>query len=107
MFKLKDVKLNNGATIDRAGNALACARGYQVSECDLEIVPVYRLTKKHLLATLNNLGANKCLGVWIDNGKAYIDVSEHIATKREAMKAGKARKQLSIWSWKAGEALPC
>lgn len=107
MFKLKDVKLNTGATLDKQGNPVAYSRGYQVSAQDLEVMPVYRLTKKHLKDILNHLADSQHLGIWIDNRKVYIDCSEHITTKREAMKLGKMRKQLSIWNWKAGEAIAC
>ena len=107
MFKLKDVIANAGITMDKQGNALTYARGYQVSECDLEIIPAYKLTKRHLLEMLKALEDGKCLGVWIENNKAYIDCSEYIATKREAMKLGKQRHQLSIWNWKASEAIAC
>ena len=107
MFKLKDVKLNNGATLDKQGNPMQYARGYQVSEKDLEIIPAYRLTKKHLIAMLNELADGKYLGVWIDGGKAYIDCSEYVSTKKQALRLGKARKQISVWNWKAGEAIAC
>ena len=63
--------------------------------------------KKLIMECIMDLLHGEHLGIWIDNGKAYIDLSEHIATKREAMKAGKERKQLSIWNWKAGEAIAC
>ena len=107
MFKLKDVKLNNGATLSKQGESLSYARGYQVSEQDLEIIPAYKLTKKHLIDMLNHLPMGKCLGVWIDGGKAYIDCSEYVSTKKQALRLGKARKQISIWNWKAGEAIAC
>ena len=86
---------------------MAYAKGYQVSEKDLLIIPAYKLTKKHLMDMLNRLPVGANLGVWIDQGKAYIDCSEYIATKKQAMKLGKQRKQISIWNWKAGEAIAC
>ena len=107
MFKLKDVKLNAGATLNKQGENLSYANGYQVSVRDLEIIPAYRLTKKHLIDMLNELADGKCLGVWIDGGKAYIDCSEYVSTKKQALKLGKARKQISVWNWKAGEAIAC
>lgn len=107
MFKLKEIKLNAGATLDKQGNPLVYAKGYQVSEQDLEIIPAYKLRKKHLIDILNSLPMGKCLGVWIDGGKAYIDCSEYVSTKKQALRLGKARKQLSIWNWKAGEAIAC
>ena len=107
MFKLKDIKANKGATLSKQGESLSYSKGYQVSEKDLLIIPAYKLRKSQLIDMLNALDSGKCLGVWIDNGKAYIDCSEHIATKREALKLGKQRNQISIWGWKASEAIAC
>lgn len=107
MFTLKQIKLNNGATLNKAGESLSYARGYQVSEKDLLIIPAYKLTKKQLIKMLNELADGKCLGVWIDSGKAYVDCSEYVSTKKQALKLGKQRKQISIWNWKAGEAIAC
>ena len=107
MFKLKDVKLNNGATLDKHGESLSYANGYQVSVKDLEIIPAYKLTKKHLMEMLNRLPVGANLGVWIDQGKAYIDHSVRFTNKRQALEYGKAHNQISIWNWKAGEAIAC
>lgn len=107
MFKLKDIKANAGATLNKQGESLSYSKGYQVSEKDLLIIPAYKLRKAQLIDMLNALDNGKCLGVWIDNGKAYIDCSEYIRTKREALKLGKQRKQISIWGWKASEAIAC
>ena len=107
MFKLKDIKANNGATLNKQGESLNYANGYQVSVKDLEIIPAYRLTKKHLLATLKTLPVGANLGVWIDNNKAYIDYSVKFNNKRQALAYGKAHNQISIWSWKASEAIAC
>jgi hypothetical protein len=106
MFTLKSIKENNGGTISKAtGEAVSYARGYQVSKRDLAIVKVRELRKRDLVATLNSLAEDECLGVWIDKGLAYIDCSEMINTKRQAMRVGKQRKQISVWNWKAQEAV--
>lgn len=107
MFKLKDIKANAGITMDKQGNALAYSNGYQVSVKDLEIIPTYRLTKKHLIEMLKELPVGANLGVWIDNGKAYIDHSVRFTNRRQALEYGKLHNQLSIWNWKAGEAIAC
>ena len=107
MFKLKEIKLNKGATLDKQGNELHYTKGYQVSKCDLAIIPAYRLRKSQLIEMLNALPVGSCLGVWIDNGKAYIDQSAKIDNKRLALKVGKQLNQLAIWDWKAGEAIAC
>lgn len=107
MFKLKDVKLNKGATLDKQGNSLQYNNGYQVSAEDLEIIPAYRLTKKHLLDMLAKIPNGSNLGIWIDNGKAYIDRSARISNKKLALRVGRQLKQISIWDWKASEAIAC
>ena len=107
MFKLKDVKLNNGATLNKQGESLSYANGYQVSVKDLEIIPAYKLTKKHLIDMLKKLPVGANLGVWIDKGKAYIDHSMRVLSKKKALQLGKALNQISVWDWKAGEAIAC
>ena len=107
MFKLKDVKLNNGATLDKSGLPLAYTCGYQVSKKDLEIIPAYRLTKKHLIDMLDKLPKGSNLGVWIDNGKAYIDQSIRVLNKTKALQLGKALNQISIYNWATGDCIPC
>ena len=107
MFKLKEIKLNAGATLNKLGEVMQYKNGYQVSAEDLEVIPAYRLTKKHLMEMLAKIPAGSCLGVWIDNNKAYIDRSARISNKRLAIKVGKQLNQLAIWDWKAGEAIAC
>lgn len=107
MFKLKEIKLNNGATLNKQGETLNYESGYQVSVRDIEVIPAYKLTKKHLIDMLKKLPVGTNLGVWIDNKKAYIDYSVRFALKRQALEYGKAHNQISIWNWKAGEAIAC
>ena len=89
MFKLKDIKSNNGATINNSGEMMNYKQGYQVSVKDLEIIPAYKLTKKHLIEVLNTIPVGAYLGVWIDNNKAYIDQSLRFTNKRQALTFGK------------------
>ena len=107
MFKLKDIKTNNGATLNKQGEMLNYKNGYQVSAEDLAIIPAYKLRKSQLIEMLNALPVDSCLGVWIDNGKAYIDRSARIGNKRLALKVGKQLNQLAIWDWKASKSIAC
>ena len=107
MFKLKDIKANGGMTLDKNANAISYSNGYQVSAEDLEIIPAYRLTKKHLIDMLAKIPNGSNLGIWIDNGKAYIDRSARIGNKRLALATGRKLNQISIWDWKAGKAIAC
>lgn len=107
MFTLKQVKANGGLTVDTMGKVVVYRNGYQVSKEDLAIIPVYKVRKSTLLKILNTLNDGECLGMWIDNGKMYIDCSERIGNKRVAIKVGKARNQLSVYNWKTGDCIPC
>ena len=107
MFKLKDIKANKGATLDKQGKELHYTSGYQVSKCDLEVIPLYTLTKKHLIEMLNKIPNGANLGIWIDNNKVYIDQSARISNKRLALKIGRELNQIAIWDWKASESIAC
>ena len=107
MFTLKAIKTNGGMTIDKQGNPLQYKDGYQVSAEDLEIIPTYKLRKAHLIEMLNTIPIGSCLGIWLDNGKAYIDRSARISNKRLALKVGRELNQISIYDWKTGDCIPC
>jgi hypothetical protein len=105
MFTLKSILKNHGGTFNSKGETVSFKRGYQVSTHDIAIVKVKELRKSYLQAILDTIESGKFLGVWIDKGLAYIDCSECINTKREAVKLGKKLNQISIWNWKTSEAL--
>lgn len=107
MFTLKAIKQNNGITLDKQGNPITHKNGYQVSAEDLEIIPAYKLRKAHLLDLLDRIPVGSNLGVWIDNGKAYIDRSARIGNKRLALKVGRQLNQISIYDWATGDCIPC
>jgi hypothetical protein len=91
---------NGGATINSNGERVQLKSGYQVSKCDLLIIPVEELNKftvKELLSRLASRG--EYLGLWIDNGFVYVDISCRVATKRNALAMGKELNQISILRW--------
>lgn len=103
---IKSIKRNGGATINKYGERVSMKSGYQVSKRDLHIIPVDELDKliiKEAMKLLESRG--EYLGVWIDNGNAYIDISVRIATKREAMTRGRELNQLSVLRWSDCECL--
>jgi hypothetical protein len=103
---IKSIKRNGGATINKYGERVTMKTGYQVSKCDLLIIPVDELDKlivKDLLGRLISRG--DYLGLWIDNGSVYIDISCRIATKSKAMEMGRELNQLSILRWSDMECL--
>ena len=103
---IKSIVRNGGATITREGVRVVLRSGYQVSKQDLYILPVADFCKEHLATALSLLSRRgEYVGVWIDNGLAYIDISCRVSTKYEAMNLGRSLNQLSILRWRDGECL--
>lgn len=104
-----DIIKNNGVTLNHDGDAVTFARGYQVSKKDLYIIDIKNINKivKAIKTALKDCSKNDFIGVWIDNGLAYIDKSECIKGLKRALQVGKARRQLSIYEWRTGECIPC
>lgn len=103
---INSIKRNGGATINKYGVRVSMKSGYQVSKQDLLIIPVDSLNKlilKELIRKLVKRG--DYLGVWIDDGKAYVDISCRIATKSKAMEMGRELNQLSVLRWRDCECL--
>ena len=103
---IKSIIKNGGATFNKNGERIQMRTGYQVSKKDLVIIDLLSFNKfilKELLKKLTHRG--EYLGVWIDSGKVYIDISCRIATKQEAIKIGKKLQQLSILRWRDGACL--
>ena len=107
MITLKQILKNGGTTINESGNPVNYKTGFQVSKCDLAIIPTYKLRKYQIVEALNLINEDECLGVWIDKGKAYIDISERISNYKHALKVGRDRKQISVWAWKKATAIGC
>lgn len=38
-------------------------------------------------------------GIWLENGIYYVDCSERVSTKKEAMRLGTEKAQISIYGW--------
>ena len=103
---IKSIIRNGGATITAQGVRVHLRSGYQVSKQDLYIIPVAELTKQLLTAELGRLSARgEYLGVWIEDGLAYVDISCRVPTKRGAMEMGRELSQLSVLRWRDGECL--
>jgi hypothetical protein len=97
---------NGGATFNYNGERVQMKSGYQVSKQDLVIVPIADFNKYLIKALVEMLGGRgEYLGVWVDSGKVYVDISCRVATKRDAMQMGRDLNQLSILRWADMECL--
>lgn len=104
---IKSIIRNGGATFDYNGNRVTMKSGYQVSTEDLMTIEV-RCMGKELIKRLiaNRLSKRgEYLGLWIDNGWLYIDISRRVATKKQAMAMGRELNQLTILRWADMECL--
>lgn len=107
--KLKQIVNDGGATLRRDGVAVTYADGYQVSKKDCYIVDI---TATEDLANAVNtvlamLNRGEYCGIWINDGKAYIDISIRLADKVEALNMGRKLNQISIYEWSTGDCIQC
>lgn len=104
---LKAIKANKGATLNNNGEAVSYKRGFQVSNKDLFVCSISALRMRDIKAILAQLSDSENLGIWISDGCAFVDISEHIANRAHALKVGRDRKQISVYAWAKGEAVMC
>lgn len=106
-----EIVKQGGATLDRNGDAVSFRDGFQVSKKDCYKINAESLNeiKKAVEKVLNRIGHESGLfcGVWVDSGLVYIDISERIKSRKKAVNVGKARHQISIYSWRTGDCVYC
>ena len=99
---------NGGITFNLEGKAPE--KGYMVSVVGQEIVIpeldyVYENLEDYInerMSLLNSM-SNLYVGVWHHKGHYYIDLSENILSKADALKQGILRSQKAIWDITADE----
>nr|DAT76244.1 MAG TPA: hypothetical protein [Caudoviricetes sp.] len=106
---LKNIIKNNGATLNKNGESVEFKKGYQVSKKDCYTLNINN-TNEVLDAInniLNTIKQNEFCGIWIEEGKAYIDISIKIDSLSKALKLGKELKQISIFDWNTKKCIYC
>lgn len=108
---ISNIIANGGATLDRNGASVNFKNGYQVSRKDCYTLNAEKVNdvKKAVEKVLKRISHESGLfcGVWVDSGLVYIDISERIKSRKKALNVGKARKQISIFSWSSGDCVYC
>ena len=96
----KSIK-NGGATLNKSGESVQFNRGYQVSKKDCYTLKAENVNEvlTAVNSLLNSISAGEFVGLWVDSGLIYIDVSERVERLSAAMVAGIERKQKSIFDW--------
>lgn len=101
LSELKKIIENGGATLNSDGESVNFDWGYQVSKKDCYILTVKNVNKilRAVNSLLNTITAGEFVGLWVDSGLIYIDVSERVERLRVAIVKGIERKQKSIFDW--------
>lgn len=108
------------STIENGGNTIqnnltTPKKGYMVAVNNIQpkLIPNKGLTrfqfKKILKKVTKTTNKNLCAGFWLnpEDNMWYIEPSEKINNKREALKIGKDRKQISIFNLSNFETINC
>lgn len=98
---LLNIIKKGGATLNYKGRQINFKEGYQVSLKDLYIFNLKDIDAilKAINEQLEKLSFNGNLGLWVDEGKIYVDLSFNIKQFKRAVEIGKQNNQLSIFNW--------
>ena len=98
---IEKIIANNGGTLNSKGEAVRFSAGYQVSKKDCYILNAANVNKilSAVNELLNSIHAGEFVGLWVDGGKMYIDISERVPRLADAIRIGAERKQKSIFDW--------
>lgn len=96
----RNVRTNGGASREAGSRAEAPASGYYVSLPGHEKVLNYAsagAVKRHREGILRDAAAPKFQGAWQSNGKTYLDASDNIPDRAQAILQGHIQKQIGIY----------
>lgn len=100
---------NGGATLNKRGDVVNFETGYQVSKKDCYTINAGSVDKiaRAINYLLRRVSGSEFVGVWINDGMAYIDISERIESKQEALRLGDERGQKSVYDWAKCDCIYC
>lgn len=98
---IKQVNKNGGATLTSNLNNNRLKGGYMVSLRGYE--RRYKKMGAYFIKALNKYkvlakSLNAYVGLWVDNGLIYLDLSINVKDKEKAIKKGLDNKQLAIYN---------
>ena len=99
--ELQEIIKDGGATLNKNGASVNFNRGYQVSKKDCYTLNVGNVKKvlRAVNSLLSSIKSGEFVGLWVDSGLIYIDISERVERLSAAIMAGIERKQKSIFDW--------
>lgn len=92
---IRNIQEGEGLTL-RNGKIVEYKTGWQVG-----VIGFTCTTPEEVSALLHGeAGRLGNIGIWLNNGVYYIDISKRISTKKEALALGRLMSQLSIYGWR-------
>jgi hypothetical protein len=108
---LSEALKNNGGSYNITTGESNPTNGYMVSLLNNELVIdandlCATVLSEYIIANADELSDdNAFVGLWINNGKAYLDVSIHYPELKYAIIAGMNNKQKAIWDFSNNRAI--
>ncbi len=96
---IKKLQNNDGLTL-KNGKIISYKSGYQVATEGIETT-----SPQEAIKAVRAYGGN--CGIWLENGIYYIDKSQRITTKKDALQLGREKNQISILQWRTMKLIYC
>jgi hypothetical protein len=102
--KLAKILEKGGATLSKNGKLANFKKGFQVSTVDKYQIKLSNINE--ILQAVNGLfvglADGEYVGLWVDAGLVYVDISKKYQSFDYAMAIAKIYDQLSIYDWGLG-----
>lgn len=112
MTMFEYVKQNNGATLSPDFEPIEPNKGFAVSIAGYETTmrldnPSALSMFENYLTTYSNLARsmNMKIGLWVDKGLCYFDLTKIYASEKEAIKQGKRNGQKAIYDFASNKSI--
>lgn len=97
---IDEIKNNGGLTLAADYKKANNKSGFYVSKLGYERIISFNTLADNLKEYKSKLQKNEYVGLWLNNGMLYIDITKHYKNKKEAIKIGIKNKQLAIYDIK-------
>lgn len=101
---INEIIKNGGATLDVNFNDFNVSTGYMVSlysyEVKIDINDIEAIKKEIENKKEEAKKRNAYIGLWVENGLVYLDISKHIIDYNEALETARNNEQMAIYDLK-------
>ena len=101
----KDLLINGGLTLTKELQRATEKKGFYVSKIGYEKIITFEELEQTITEYQNKLSKNEYIGLWIDKGLLYIDITKHYKDKQQAFKIGIKNKQIAIFDISKNESI--